>query len=541
MSGQGNLLMYIRSLIYQNFLRGPDVLCQLLEERLGEPSVPLTPPQQELTIQAQAERIGSLQRQVEQLQEELRQQQYRNAQLTRRIVELEGQLAAPAKDSHNSHRPPATDPPACKRTRSLHRPSGKAVGGQPGHPGHTRRLVASPDEVISHRPSQCRHCHASLASSEVIGQERRQVIELPPIQVQVIEHQVEVRRCHQCGHLTKGAFPSEVRARVQYGPRLRAHGVYLLQYQLLPYGRACELIRDWFGCRLSPATLRASVAACAAHLLRVEAQIKGAVKRAAVINVDETGLRVAKRGQYAHVASTGRLTHYSANARRGKQAMDEIGILPHYRGTCVHDGWQAYKQYGQCQHSLCGAHLLRELIYLSEASAEQKQWAEPLGALLLEIKGAVAEAQAAGCRRLAAESIRAYGQRYDDLTRQGWERVGGAASRAGPEAGAGKPTAAGKSPVERQAWNLLLRLMLQREEVLRFMTDLRVPFDNNQAERDLRMVKLQQKIGGCFRTEGGAREFCRIRSYLSTLRKRGQSILHALERACAGEPLSLTS
>lgn len=350
-----------------------------------------------------------------------------------------------------------------------------------------------------------------------------------------------MRRCHQCGRTTKGEFPEEVRAPVPYGPRLRAHGVYLLPYQLLPYARACEVLRDWFGCRLSPATLARRVAECAAPLLPVEAQIKGAVKRATVIHVDETGLRVAKRGQYVHVASTGRLTPYSYHPRRGKQALEEIGILPHYRGTCVHDGWPPYNSYSQCQHSLCGAHLLRELIYLSEASAADKEWAEPMLKLRLEIKGTVEAAQTTGDKRLSAEQTTSFTQRYDALLKLGRERQPGREARAGPEVKAAEPAVAVSPAVARQARHLLWRLQARQEEVLRFMTDLRVPFANNQAERDLRMVKLQQKIGGCFRTETGARDFCGIRGYLATMRKRGRNALRVLEHGCAGEPLSLTS
>jgi transposase len=283
---------------------------------------------------------------------------------------------------------------------------------------------------------------------------------------------------------------------------------------LLPYERCRELLRDWFDLRPAAATLTRVVGECAGRLVRHEAQAKAGLRQAAVIHVDETGVRVAKRGQYVHVTSNARLTYYHCHSRRGRVALDEIGILARYAGTCVHDGFKAYQHYSQCRHSLCGAHLLRELTYLSEASAEERSWAEPLSALLLEMKQAADDARSSGRNGVNRAQLQALGQRYDELTLAQWER-----HQASP----------GGSALWKQGRSLLSRLRLQRAEVLRFLADLRVPFDNNQAERDLRMIKLQQKIGGCFRTATGATQFCRIRGYLSTRRKHGQAVLRALE------------
>ena len=292
------------------------------------------------------------------------------------------------------------------------------------------------------------------------------------------------------------------------------------------------MLDDWFGYRPSAATLAGFVSECSSRLVGSEARIKARLKQAPVIHVDETGLRVAKRSQYVHVTSTGELTHYSCHEKRGREAIDEISILPQYRGTCVHDGWQSYRHYGQCLHSLCGAHLLRELTYLSEASEQEKQWAEPLMKLLLEIKEAVSEARNGGLRQVSREQRRELTKRYDELTEENWRKHQQIQARAGPEGEAAIATRQATA-IWKQARSLLLRLRLQREDVLRFMTDLEVPFDNNQAERDLRMVKLQQKVSGCFRSEQGARQFCRIRGYLSTKRKAGRPVLPALESVLA--------
>jgi transposase len=302
-----------------------------------------------------------------------------------------------------------------------------------------------------------------------------------------------------------------------------ARALYLHDYQLLPYARTAEAMRELFGCALSSGTLSTAVRQCAAGLVETELQIKRGLRRSAVIHADETGLRVGGRLHYVHVASTARLTHYGADARRGKAAIDEINILPQYRGTCVHDGWLSYTFYPKCRHALCGAHLLRELVYFEELGTETKAWATPLKELLLEMKAEVERVSAEGGQRLPAERVEELTESYDRLIAEGLK----------------SPTPSDvPEQVQKQARNLLLRLERRKEEVLRFVTDFSVPFDNNQAERDLRMVKLQQKTSGCFRTEEGARRFCRIRSYVSTMRKQGKGVLRAFEGVCRGEPLT---
>lgn len=250
-------------------------------------------------------------------------------------------------------------------------------------------------------------------------------------------------------------------------------------------------------------------------------KIKRGLRHSAVIHADETGLRVKGMLAYVHVASNARLTHYAADARRGKAAIDEIDILPAYRGTCVHDGWLSYTHYAGCHHALCGAHLLREPTYFEELNEVTKAWAAPLKELLLEMKGVVERKGAQVPAQQAAELT----TRYDRLVAEGQEA---------------QPPPDVPQLACRQARSLLRRLVRRKQEVLRFLSDPAVPFDNNQAERDLRMVKLQQKVSGCFRTDEGAHRFCRIRSYVSTARKQGRGVLAALEGACKGEPLSVT-
>ncbi|MBA3765773.1 MAG: IS66 family transposase [Acidobacteria bacterium] len=510
--------------IYQAYLGGPQALFRLFEEAFGQHALsgPPDPDQQRRTINDLAEQITRLKSQIENLQAEVSQLYGQNFRLGRRNSELEALIA---KDSHNSSRPPSTDPPWAKKTRSLRRPSGKRPGGQVGHGGATLRLAAHPHRIVEHRPRECRSCHAPLAAGQVVRHLRQQVWEVVPAKLKVTEHRLALLRCSACGKESQGEFAGAVRSGVQYGPGVKARVLYLQQYQLLPYQRTSEAMRDLFGCRLSPGTVANIVRECASELVETELKIKQKLRRSAVIHADETGLRINQRLGYVHVASTPSLTHYGAATHRGQTAMDEINVLPRYRGTCVHDGWLAYKYYTRCRHALCCVHLLRELTYFEELSVETKVWAAPLKELLLEMKGAVERVRGEGGKRLVEEELSLLTASYDHLVAEGQKA---------------QPPSLVPELVKKQARNLLLRLERRRAEVLCFLMDFAVPFDNNQAERDLRMVKLQQKTSGCFRSEEGARRFCRIRSYVSTARKQGRTVLRALEGGCRGAPLSLS-
>lgn len=539
--------MFTRYQLYQLYEEGREPTIQLIESLLDYIEELKADPhhRQQRQIKDLAARIKQLQDRLERVKGKLAKQQCLNYELRRRIAELE---AAVVRDSHNSSLPPALDPPAARaanalrRTRSLRRPSGKRPGAQPGHPGHTRPRVEQPDEVVTHAPRECRSCGASLSGGYLVKSERRQVIDLPPIKPWVVEHRALTKRCRSCDELTKGRFPQEVKAAVQYGRGVRARAVYLVNYQLLPYRRAAEVLQDFFACPISAGSLRRIVAECAGRALLTEVEIKERLKRAEVLHVDETGLRVAGAGSFVHVASTAQLTHYACDTRRGKAAMDEIGILPAFRGTSVHDGWPAYTYYYQCRHALCGAHLLRELTYIEESHPHQRgEWAEPLAKLLVEIKEAVERARASGRSALTEQEQAELCGRYDKLVRRGLE-LNPERTQRRHQASSGATAKPGRGRIpQSEARKLVARLERRREEVLRFVTDFQVPFENNQAERDLRMVKLQQKIGGSFRSQEGAREFCRLRGVISTMRKQGRAVLEGIEKVLRGQQLTLTS
>ena len=471
----------------------------------------------------QHERIAAIEAENRQLRQALDVALAHNALLEERVQELEARLA---KDSHNSSKPPSSDGLA-RRTKSLRRRSGKKPGGQIGHHGQTLRLVGLPGAVVEHRPALCADCQTLLAeSAPVVLRERRQVQELPPVRLMVTEHQALHVRCSACQAVTAGSFPAEVPSRVQYGPRLRALCVYLVEQQLVPYGRVRELLADVFGASLSLGTLGEWVSRAAGVLEPVEARIKAALGQAPVLHSDETGVRQAGRLAWVHVASTKQLTHYAVHSKRGTEAIEAIGILPGYRGVSVHDGWRPYRQYTRCRHALCNIHHLRELTFLEEQY--HQAWAKDLKDLLREMKAAAEQARASGTPHLPPAERNRLVARYEDLL------AAGHAANPPPVRTAHRRGRQKQSP----ARNLLERLWLGQGEVLAFLDDFAIPFDNNQAERDLRLLKVQQKISGCFRSQTGADAFARLRSYLSSLHKQGVAPLGALASLFTGSPLS---
>lgn len=459
--------------------------------------------------------VGELAAQIETLSAAVSVLQGENAALRARL----------GTDSHNSSKPPSSDGPGVKpHPKSQRTPSGRKSGGQLGHPGHTLALVDDPDEVQVHGPASCSACGASLAETAAIRRERRQVVDLPPVKARVIEHQVETKCCPTCGVESVGEFPSEVAAPIQYGPGVATVAVYLNQAQLLPLGRTGEVLADLFGCPISEATLESTVGACHAQLAAVEAAIKQGVEDATVAHFDETGVNVGGKTSWLHVASTPRLTFYASHPKRGQEAMDAIGVLPQLRGTAVHDGLVSYWQYAECSHALCNAHHLRELTFVAEELGQI--WAHDLCTLLRAIKRSVDLARGAGQTSLAPPDKEAFRVRYDAIL------VDGLLTNPAPA-----PTGKRGRPKRGKAGNLVDRLREHKEATLAFMEDCTIPFDNNQAERDLRMMKVREKISGCFRTTTGVARFCRIRGYLSTLRKQGLPILAALVQTINGHPL----
>ncbi len=446
--------------------------------------------------------------------------------LAEHIQKLENQLA---KNSRNSGKPPSSDgyDQAKPRPKSLRKRTRRKSGGQRGHPGETLKAVEKPDWIEVHRVHECQHCDQSLERRKAMGHEKRQVFDLPKVQMKVTEHRAEIKTCPRCGKETCAAFPREVRKAVQYGPEIKAQMVYLNSEQHLPLERTCDLLEEFYHHRPSEGTI---VTACAEAAQKVEKSNQAVkehlVEQEEVAHFDETGMLVNGVLNWLHTASTPLLTYYAMHPKRGSAALTDINILPRFQGRAVHDDLAAYFQY-EVAHALCNAHHLRTLLFLLERYPQK--WVQDLIDLLLKIKAKVEAVKQKAKVALSVRQANAFTQAYDELVQKGL--------RANPPSKKNrrKPGQRGRLK-QSPARNLLLRLRDHEEAVLAFMYDFKVPFDNNQAERDLRMMKVKQKVSGGFRSTAGAQNFCAIRGYLSTARKNGVKALAALRLAFAGTP-----
>jgi transposase len=443
-----------------------------------------------------------------------------NAKLEARITELEKRLG---KNSTNSSKPPSSD--GLKRTKSQ-RPknSGRKPGGQPGHPGQTLPQSKSPDITVAVPLDICPDCGEDLSAQPATGEEIRQVFDLPPVKMQVTEYRAQRKTCPNCGRSVSAEFPPDVCAPVQYGPGMQAVMSYLNVRQVIPCERTAEICQDLLGHRPSAGSVVQAAVRCAQRLAPAMLEIRDALIQSPVLHCDETGIRCIGKTHWLHVASTANHSLYSYSPKRGIEGFDVAGVLPVYKQTLIHDFWGPYDTL-DCLHGRCNSHLLREL----KSCAEDKHiWAEQLILALLAAKQAADQARENGKESIDSAHKKALKRRYDK-----WVRAG---LKAHPEQL--KPTGKRGRIKQSTEHNLLRRLRDKREEVLRFIDDLEVPFDNNQAERDLRMIKVQQKVSGCFRSTQGAERFCIISSYISTVRKQGMNLMEAIKSAFTGNPVS---
>ena len=440
-------------------------------------------------------------------------------ELKERIKVLEDILG---QNSSNSSKPPSSDWPT--KQRSLRDKSGKLAGGQKGHKGYNLKMVEVPDSIKVHKVSTCRNCGRSLKDVLPADYRKRQVFDLPPIKVNVEEHRAEQKICPHCGQLNEASFPENVNQPTQYGSRIKAILTYLNQYQLLPYERTSELFSDLFGIEIAAATIVNTNRTCFEALKSVEDKIKQQITTSSVVHFDETGLYTEGDRSWLHVASTKNLTYYACNPKRGKAATEDIGILPNFNGTAVHDCWNTYFKYS-CNHALCNVHHLRELKAVKECYSQE--WAGDMSSLLLEIKKTV-DTKKLVADKLEQDKIDGFKERYDKIIEAGLGQNQPARLRDGPKK---------RGRIKQsKAKNLVDRLKEHWRETLAFMYDFSIPFDNSQAERDIRMMKVQQKISGTFRSTDGAKTFCRIRGYISTVRKNSLSVIDAIQTAFEGNP-----
>ncbi len=438
------------------------------------------------------------------------------AQAVARIGELEAQLAM---TSRNSGKPPSSDGLAKPAPKSLRARSGRGPGRPKGQPGVTLRQVEVPDHVIAHEPAACCGCGAGLGGAGLAGMERRQVFDLPPLRIEVTEHQLICRVC-ACGTVTKADAPAGVAAPVQYGSRLAGIGVYLFHGQFLSKSRTVAALADLFGVMVAAATLVGWTTRVAAQVTGTAlAVIRDRIAGSAVAHFDETGFRTAGKLHWMHSASTGTDVLLSVHPRRGTAGMDAAGVLPQFTGVAVHDAWAPYDTYTKVTHALCNAHAVRELVYVVDtAPAPVADLAEQAINAMLKIKELIDQAHQHD-HEPDAEAVR---------VQQHLLRSAAVLAKTA--------TAARATKLERKYHALFNRLITRWDDYQRYVHNPRVPWDNNPAEQTIRMPKLRIKVSGCLRTLTGAEEFAAIRSYTATAVRQGHNMLDVLIQAADGRP-----
>jgi transposase len=459
------------------------------------------------------------------LVEEIKQLKQENQELRERLTAAEVKIKQLVEllnqHSGNSNWPSSRDKGRAKaKSKSQRQKTGRKAGGQEGHEGHTLAFNLEPDVIERHRPSTCDHCQQPLAGTVPIEVAKRQVIDLPPLRFVTTEHQAETVVCPDCGGVTAATFPAEVSHPVQYGAGVKQLAVYLRTEQFIPYERSRQLLADLFELPIGTGSLQNFVHAAAEQVQAVTKAIKEAITESQVAHADETGFYIGGQRYWLHTVSTEELSHFEPHAKRGQAATDEIGILPHFRGTLVHDAWMSYWTYRLLVHALCNAHHLRDLTAIVEN--DQQAWASFMLTFLLAAKQMAQTAQQAGETALSADQRQRIDRLYDALVCLGLSE-----NPLPTDPGEPRPTKRGR-PKKTKARNLVERFQQHKVPILRFVHDFKVPFDNNLAERDIRMMKVQQKVSGCFRSWQGAVAFCRLRGYISTIRKQGLSVWEAL-------------
>lgn len=443
------------------------------------------------------------------------------AQLNQTIQELKEQLN---KNSQNSSKPPSSDGFKKPAPKSLRKPSGKKAGGQSGHQGTHLAVTTAPDEIVRHMPSSCKGCpHYQMCKSTACIAEKRHVIDAV-VTVNVTEHQaLELPVCMLHGDSRKGEFPSDVKAAVQYGENLQALSVALNTVGAVSIKRTHEILSGVFNIPISTGTISSMVKRCADSLDEAVGKIKDKMIGSALGHFDETGTRVDKKLWWVHDASNGEYTYLNISPKRGTAGMEQCGVLPEFKGIAMHDCWASYWNYTDIPHAVCCAHLLRELTGISENHPGQR-WASGFINLLLEMKKVKEKAVGKGKDSLSYYHCHKFDKKYDELLEL--------ARKENP-----LPETAKKKRGRKKKGKILAlveRLAKYKGSVCLFIHNFMVPFDNNQAERDLRMIKVKTKVSGCFRTEEGARDYLKIMSYVGTAHKQGYNAYKAIKNAISG-------
>lgn len=448
---------------------------------------------------------------IQQLEAENKQLKETVASLQMEIQKLQ---ATSQKNSSNSHKPPSTD--SCKKPlkKSLRKKTGRKSGGQIGHKGYRLAPVENPHHIVTHPIFLCSKCQSSLEQEQIVSRKKRQVFDLPSTKIEVTQYESEGKVCSNCLSFEEGLFLPHVTKSVQYGSRIQSLVVYLINYQMLSYARTAAYIRDQFGHTISEGTLVHMNRVFGERLDVFEEKAKSHLLQSRIVHFDETGIRINRERQWLHTMSTKDINLQVVHTKRGKEAMNEIGVLPRFSGIAVHDGWASYFGYKQSQHILCNAHLLRDLQGIFEQTGET--WAENMKKLLCDAKQLKEEQEG----KLTLWDLLDIEQAYEAILQDG-------AACHPPQAEKNKSQKRSKQSPSKNLWDRFVR---DKDAILGFLTHADIPFDNNEAERDIRMAKVKQKVSGTFRTEEGARIFCLTRSFIQTAQKQGKPVFHTIEQ-----------
>lgn len=461
----------------------------------------------------------SLEAEIARIQKENELLRAENAELRRRLD----------KDSSNSSKPPSGDPPWKKKARSLREASGRKPGGQPGHRGTTLRKAEKPDHVRHHSAKTCAHCARRLDRAREVGEvETRQVFDLPEhIRLETTEHVGHSLKCPFCRHVTPPPFPEEAKGPLQYGPRIKAKAVCLAEHQHVAVKRVAEILMDFFNAPVSPGSVISFIREGAGRAAPAMEIVERAIAASRSAHFDETGCRQGKRLRWLHAAATECLVALRFHEKRGGEAIMDFGILPKFNGLATHDFWKSYlsDDFKEVVHNFCRAHLMRELEAIAKGY-EGQSWAAKLKKFFSKAKRATDAAREAGSLALAPKIISVLEEEYRRLIKSGL-RANGLAPPDLKRGNIGEKT----TPK-----NILRRLVEYEDGVLLFIRDLRAPFDNNEAERVIRVAKIKMKVSGCFRSEWGAKAFATLRGYIATARKNGVGAYRALIAAFQGNP-----
>ena len=427
-------------------------------------------------------------------------------------------------NSTNSSKPPSTDNKLTKSKKPSTINSKKKRGAQGGHKGKNLKIVAMPDKIEQLLPTHCICCNKSLKKNNSLKYEKRQLFDLPNVKMQVVEYQAHSIECKKCHTINKAEFPKNINATTQYGNNLKSFVSYLNSYQMLPYERIAETIEDLTSHKMSVGTIYNFLNTHYDKLEAFETTLKQSLIKETVLHSDETGINIKAKLHWIHVASSSVMTYYMLHQKRGRVAIDDMNVIPSYQGILVHDHWTPYNKYTNCSHSYCNAHILRELNDITEK--EDVLWSEDMHSLLINMNIAVRKAKDNAKKALTNTQIQKFTLNYEKIIKS--------AENYYPPPNNMLKKVRGR-PKHKKGKNLLDRLSKYQIEHLRFLNDFKVPFTNNLAERDLRMIKVKEKISGSFASFKGGEMFCRIRSYISTLKKNNIAVLQGLQNALDGK------